>query len=92
MEEVPTTSVSTQCKVCELDFTKSTIFKHISHRPSCKVGYSNYEIQLFRDWKKQRDQLIRKQKHDPAKRKERYLKEKERKFCNSSNEEDRKQR
>ena len=76
-------SVSTQCKVCERDFTESTIFKHVSHRPSCKAGYSEEEIKAFQDWKKQRDQLIRKRKSNPAKRREWYLKQKEKKLSNS---------
>ena len=76
--------VSTRCKVCELDFTESTIFKHVSHKSSCKAGYSEEEIQGFKDWKKQRDQLIRKRKPDPAKRREWYLKQKEKKFSQFS--------
>ena len=85
MESSPTVSVSTQCKICKLDFTKSTIFKHVSHRPTCKAGYSNGEIQAFRTWKRERDDLIRKSKHDPVKRRERYLRQKKKKFSNSLN-------
>ena len=79
MEESPKISVSTQCKVCELHFTVSTIFKHISHRPSCKAGYSNDEIQAFRSWKNHRDHLIEKRKYDPTKTRAIYLKNKEKK-------------
>ena len=75
-----TITVSTQCKVCKFDFTESTIFKHVSHNTFCNEGYSNDEIQAFKSWKNQRDQLIRKQKHDPAKRRERYLRDKAKKF------------
>ena len=51
-KSVNTTTVSTQCKVCKRNFTESTIFKHVSHRPPCKAGYSEEDIQGFKDWKK----------------------------------------
>ena len=61
-------SVSTQCKVCELDFTPSTIFKHVSHSNQCKASYSFDEIQAFKHWRKQRRELGRKRKYDSSKR------------------------
>ena len=88
MEEIPKISVSTQCKVCLKDFTISTIFKHVSHSTTCQAGYSNYEIQAFKTWKKERDDLIKKPNHDPIKRRERYLRQKEKKFSISLNQED----
>ena len=47
-------AISTQCKSCKKEFTESTIFKHIIHKKSCKVAYSNEEIQLYHQWSKQR--------------------------------------
>ena len=84
------TSVSTQCKACKKDFTVSTIFKHVSHKESCKAIYSNDEIEAFKSWKKQRDEEGRNRKYDAAKRRERYLNDQKRKLasCNLSDDED----
>ena len=43
-------SVSTKCKVCHVDFEQSTIYKHISHKPSCRAKYSNEEIKVYQEW------------------------------------------
>ena len=48
------TEITGQCKSCKKEFTESTIFKHIIHKKSCKVAYSNEEIQLYHQWSKQR--------------------------------------
>ena len=78
------TSVSTTCKSCKKEFAVSTIFKHVSHRPTCKANYTNEEIQAFKNWKRERDEAGRnRKKHDPVKRKERYLREKEKKITSS---------
>ena len=78
------TSVSTTCKSCKKEFAVSTIFKHVSHRPTCKANYTNEEIQAFKNWKRERDEAGRnRKKHDPVKRKERYLREKDKKITYS---------
>ena len=46
-------TVSTQCKACKKDFTQSTILKHITHKPSCKIVYNQKEIQLHQQWSKE---------------------------------------
>ena len=56
--------VSSQCKACKKDFTKSSILRHISHKVSCKGSYSSEEIQLFRIWKKRRNEEGRQRHHD----------------------------
>ena len=42
-------------------------------------------MKAFKTWKKQRDDLIKKPNYDPVKRRERYLREKEKKYINSLN-------
>ena len=69
--------VSSQCKACKKDFTKSSILRHISHKVSCKGSYSSEEIQLFRIWKKRRNEEGRQRHHDPVKRRQRYIKDKQ---------------
>ena len=69
-------TVSTTCKGCNKDFTPSTIFKHVSHRVSCKAAYSMKEIQLFRLWKRKRDKESLWESYDPGKRKKKYEKQK----------------
>ena len=76
-------SVSTQCKSCKKDFTQSTILKHITHKPSCKIDYSEREIQLYQQWSKEEHNNKRlgklKKSYDPVKRRERHLKEQKKK-------------
>ena len=70
--------ISTQCKACEKYFTEATIFKHISHRQSCKTVYSTQEIHAFQNWSKKRTAEARNPtKHDAKRRRDKYLKEKE---------------
>ena len=73
-------AVSTQCKVCKIDFTESTILKHITFKKSCKPYYSPKEVQLFRQWTRERKNNKRRCKlkslYNPLNRRERYLKEK----------------
>ena len=67
--------VSTQCKACKKDFSRSSILRHISHKVSCKGSYSLEEIQLFHFWNKRRNEKGRKRQHDPVKRHQRHIKE-----------------
>ena len=69
--------VSSQCKVCQKNFTESTIFKHISHRPSCKAGYSPDEIEYFENRNRRKKIKKLNDSYDPAERKAKYQKEKE---------------
>ena len=69
--------VSSQCKVCQKNFTESTIFKHISHRPSCKAGYYSAEIQYFENRIRRKKIKKLNDSYDPAERKAENQKEKE---------------
>ena len=76
--------VSTQCKACKKHFTQSTILKHITQKPSCKIAYNQKEIQLHQKWSKEehnskRQTQLRKS-YNPAKRRERHLKEQKEKI------------
>ena len=69
-------AISTLCKVCKKDFTKSAIFKHISHSLSCKAGYSADEIQAFKNRTRAKKIQQLKESYNPAERREKYQKEK----------------
>ena len=68
--------LSARCKACDKDFTASTIFKHISHKRSCKALYSTEEIRAFRDWRRKRYQDTQRELYDPVIGKEKRLKQK----------------
>ena len=62
-------AVSTKCKVCHVDFKQSTIYKHISHKPSCKAKYSNEEIKVYQEWARDKINESRRKAYDPVKSK-----------------------
>ena len=64
-------AVSTKCKVCHVDFEQSTIYKHISHKPSCKAKYSSEEIKVYQDWAREKKNENRRKAYDPVKSKQR---------------------
>ena len=64
-------AVSTKCKVCHVDFEQSTIYKHISHKPSCKAKYSSEEIKVYQDWAREKKNENRRKAYDPVKSKKR---------------------
>ena len=70
-------NVSTQCKSCREDFTEQTIFKHITHKKTCKSAYTKKELELFQQWSKERNNSNRRAKlkkaYDPSKRRKRHL-------------------
>ena len=67
--------VSTKCKVCNVHFEKSTIYKHISHKPSCKVKYSSEEIKVYQEWARDRRNESKRKAYDPVKSKEKRSKQ-----------------
>ena len=66
--------LSIKCKSCNVNFTPSTILKHISDpRNSCQIAYSSEEINQFKEktikWKR----ANQKKSYDPAKRRNNHL-------------------
>ena len=55
-------NISTQCKFCKEDFTEKTIFKHISIKKTCKSAYTKKELQVFKQWSKERNNSNRRTK------------------------------
>ena len=74
---------STQCKTCKKNFKQSTILKHITFKASCRINYTDEEIQLYHQWSKERHNKKRltklKKSYNPAKRRERHLQEQKKK-------------
>ena len=62
-------SVSTKCKVCHVDFEQSTIYKHISHKPSCRAKYSNEEIKVYQEWARDKRNERKREAYEPVKSK-----------------------
>ena len=62
-------SVSTKCKVCHVDFKQSTIYKHISHKPSCRAKYSNEEIKVYKEWARDKRNERKREAYEPVKSK-----------------------
>ena len=68
--------VSTKCKNCEICFTQATILKHISHSKSCRKSYKNEEIQLYKEWAKERIAETKNLLYNPEKQRKLYLEKK----------------
>ena len=69
--------LSIKCKSCNVNFTPSTILKHINHpRNSCQIAYTSEEINQFKEktikWKR----ANQKKSYDPAKRRNNHLRRK----------------
>ena len=66
--------LSIKCKSCNVNFTPSTILKHISDpRNSCQVAYSSEEINRFKEESIKRKRANQKKAYDPAKRRNFHL-------------------
>ena len=70
-----------QCKSCKSDFNESTILKHIIHKKSCNIAYSEKEINVYRQWSKERHKINKRSRQKklyvPAQRRQKYLKNKD---------------
>ena len=51
--------VSNRCKSCKNIFLLSSILYHITRNETCKIQYSEIEVDAFRQWSKQRKRLKR---------------------------------
>ena len=51
--------VSNRCKSCKNIFLLSSILYHITRNETCKIQYSEIEVDAFRQWSKQRKKLKR---------------------------------
>ena len=51
--------VSNRCKSCKNIFLLSSILYHITRNETCKIQYSEIEVDAFRQWSKQRKRAKR---------------------------------